>query len=220
MALAPDLAANETLALPVSSSDMAADAGSAVPAPSPRDPSDAQLIRESCAGNAASFEALVRRYYRLAFAVALAHSRTRPDAEDVCHDAFVQAAERLEECRHPDRFAGWLSAIVRNRARNMAAHARVRRALPLEHATAPSADDPQHDAEVGDLRARLLGALAALSPIRREVVLLHDLDGRTHDEIASVIGTSSGMSRQHLFKARKALKRALREYDTGEHFDE
>ena len=199
---------------------MATDSGPAGSAKSPPDPSDAQLIAEARAGSAPAFEALVRRYYRLAFAVALAHAANRADAEDVSHDAFVRAGERLEECRKPDRFAPWLCAIVRNRARNVAAHRKVRRASALEHDTAASGDDPDRDARVGELRARLVAALATLSAVQREVVLLHDVDERTHDEIAAIVGTSSGMSRQHLFNARKKLRAVLGEHATREYFDE
>jgi len=199
---------------------MATDSGPADPTTSPPDPSDAQLIAATRAGSAAAFETLARRYYRLAFAVALAHTANRADAEDVCHDAFVRAAERLEECRRPERFAPWLCTIVRNRARNVAAHRRVRRASTLEHHTAASGDDPERDAHIGELRSRLVAALATLSPVQREVVLLHDVDERTHDEIAAIVGTSSGMSRQHLFNARKKLRAALGPYDTREYFNE
>lgn len=185
--------------------------GSTVRVSGPVEPTDAQLVAGARDGDATAFDALVRRHYRAALSVALAHTGHHADAEDVCHDAFVRAAERLEDCRQPDRFAQWLCAIVRNRAHNVIARGRVRRASPLEPDTAASADNPARDAEVSELRAELLRALAALPPIQREVVLLHDLHGWSHDEIGGVIGTSSGMSRQHLFKARKRLRGALSE---------
>jgi RNA polymerase sigma-70 factor (ECF subfamily) len=171
------------------------------------EPPDAKLVARTCAGDAAAFDALVRRHYRAAFAVALAYMGNRPDAEDVCHDAFVRAAERLDDC--PDHFTQWLCAIVRNHARNVLARNNVRRASSLEHGTAASADDSAREAELSDLRGRLEAALASLTPVQREVVLLHDLDGWTHESIAESIGTSSGMSRQHLFHARKRLRALL-----------
>jgi RNA polymerase sigma-70 factor (ECF subfamily) len=183
--------------------------GSTVRASGPLEPTDAQLVAATCAGDATAFDALVRRHYRAAFSVALAHAGRHADAEDVCHDAFVRAAERLDDCRQPDRFLQWLCAIVRNRAHNILARARVRRASPLESHSVPSRDNPARDAELSELRGRLERALAALPAIQREVVLLHDLHGLTHDEIADVIGSSSGMSRQHLFKARKRLRGTL-----------
>ena len=199
---------------------MGNDGGSPPGLDRPAEPDDAQLIAATCAGDAGAFEALVRRHYHLAFSVALAHTAGRADAEDVCHDAFVRAAEHLEDCRDPARFAHWLCVIVRNRARNLDAHNAVRRADPIDHHTAPSRDSPERDAQMGDLRDRLLAALATLSPRQREVVLLHDLDGLTHEEIGGMVGTSAGMSRQHLFAARKLLRRALGALTAREHFHE
>lgn len=175
----------------------------------PTSESDASLVARVRAGDADAFDLLARRHYRTAFAVALARSRNRADAEDVCHDAFVRAAERLEQCRHPERFVAWLCMIVRNRARNAQAKAFVRRVLLLEHSSAASADDPHQSLERSELRGQLTRALAKLSHVEREVVLLHDMNELTHEEIASIVGTSAGMSRQHLFKARRRLRNLL-----------
>ncbi|HVX38588.1 MAG TPA: sigma-70 family RNA polymerase sigma factor [Gemmatimonadaceae bacterium] len=174
----------------------------------PLDPPDAELVARTCAGEAAAFDALVRRHYRAAFAVALAVTGDRADAEDVCQDAFIRAARRLEDCRDPDRFAAWLCAIVRNQARNALTRGGIRGRTPLTDAI-PGAGNSARRAELTELRARLESALAALSPVQREVVLLHDLDGWTHDAIAASIGTSGGMSRQHLFNARRRLRELL-----------
>ena len=81
--------------------------------------------------------------------------------------------------------------------------------LLTDHHTAASGDDSARDAERTELRARLEHALGTLTPVQREVVLLHDLDGWTHEAIGATIGTSAGMSRQHLFHARKRLREVL-----------
>lgn len=178
---------------------------------SPASESDASLVARVRAGEADAFDRLARRHYRTAFAVALARTTNRADAEDVCHDAFVRAAERLEQCRNPERFAAWLCMIVRNRARNARAKAFVRRTLSLEHSSAASGDDPHQSLERSELRKQLVWALAKLSRVEREVVLLHDLNDLTHAEVAAIVGTSPGMSRQHLFKARRRLRALLGE---------
>ena len=59
------------------------------------------------------------------------------------------------------------------------------------------------------LRRRLLDALETLSVPQREVVLLHDLEGWTHAEIAAALELSEVNCRQHLFTARRALRRQL-----------
>ena len=182
--------------------------------------SDAELVGRARANDRPAFEMLVQRHYRAAFAVALAHVRTRADAEDVCHDAFIRAAERLEGCRSPDRFLQWLCAIVRNHARNVAARGFFRRAVELVHATAASRDDPVRALEVKELGDRLESALRRLSSIQRETILLHDLHGCSHEDIAGIIGTSPGMSRQHLFKARRRLREVLGKNATSEYFND
>lgn len=171
---------------------------------------DAALVEGARLGDAAAFEALVRRYTRAAFAVALSVTRDEQDAEDACQDAFVRALERLEECR-PSRFAGWLLAIVRNRAQNVRRREHVRRAAPLDLAALPTRDSPARDAERAELRARLTQALGTLSVEECDVVLLHDLEGRTHGEIASALGISEVSSRQRLFQARTRLREQLRD---------
>ena len=178
---------------------------------------DSDLIARTLSGDAAAFETLVRRHYRTAYAVALAHTGNRAEAEDVCHDAFVRVAERLVDCRTPARFVHWLCSIVRNHARNAMARAHVRRAEQLTPESASSGHDIERDLELRELGGRLQAALANLSPIQREVVLLHDLDGWTHEDIARLIGSSAGMSRQHLFHARRRLRDALGQ-DTSEEY--
>jgi DNA-directed RNA polymerase specialized sigma24 family protein len=57
----------------------------------------------------------------------------------------------------------------------------------------------------------LFEAMRVISPIERAVVLFHDLEGRTHPEIAEALAISVVMSRQHLFRARHKLRTALDE---------
>jgi len=172
-------------------------------------PEDAELVARTLAGDAAAFELLVRRHYGGAYAVALAVLGVRADAEDACHDGFVQAAAHLGECRHPGRFGAWLRTIVRNQARNAMAKQSVRRAEPLEEWTAAGDADAHRTVERAELARRLETALAVLAPTQREVLLLHDLEDWPHEEIARSLGISVVMSRQHLFQARRRLRTAL-----------
>src|ERR1041384_7612649 len=101
--------------------------------------SDSDLIARTISGDETAYAALVRRHYRAAFAVALANTGGRADAEDVCHDAFIRAAT-----------------------------AGVRRADELLHEPAASADDPARAAELGELREQLERALGVLPAVQRE----------------------------------------------------
>ena len=168
--------------------------------------SDRDLVRRAREGDAAGFGALVRRHYRSALAVAFAILGRRDDAEDVCQDAWIRALEKLEDCRQPDRFVYWLLQIVRNRARNYRAYAKVRRAEPLDQVEVEDAADRHEQAR---LRGRLDEAIGTLTEIQREIVLLHDLEGWDHHSIGQGLGISETNSRQHLFQARRRLRALL-----------
>lgn len=178
---------------------------------------DAQLVERVRRGDAAGFDALVRRHYRAAYVVALSLLGDQMDAEDVCQDSFIKALERIDDCRKPDRFASWLLQIVRNRAHNFRDYRRVRTGVPLEVTDRAGRADSAREVEQNELRDRLQDALGDLSEVQRQVVSLHDLEGWRHHEIAESLGLSEGMSRQHLFTARKGLReklgaKALKEY--------
>lgn len=146
---------------------------------------------------------------RSAYLVALSVIRRHEDAEDAAQEAFLVALQRLEECRDPERFGGWLMTIVRNRSRNL-----LRRESLRETSAVPGgarSGDPLPDAvaERGELEGTLQAALDDLTAVQREVVLLHDLEGWKHREIAERLGIPSGTVRSHLHFARKALRAAL-----------
>lgn len=174
-------------------------------------PSVADLVVRARRGEAGAFDQLVRRHLRAAYAVALAVLGRPSDADDIAQEAFVTALERLDDCRDPARFSGWLVQIVRNRALNALAKRKLRDPTDEigDHAVVSIAGDVV-------LRGRLLAALGTLSPVQREIVLLHDLDGWTHAELADALGLSEVHCRQHLFTARRALRALLSSLDGEE----
>ena len=148
--------------------------------------------------------ALVQVFLRPAYAVALGVLRNVADAEDVAQEALLVALGALDQCRDPARFAAWLLQLVRHRALNHIHQrdnrARLLRKLPIAPDVAPAPLAA---------RQRLLAALEVLNPAQREVVLLHDLQDWTHAEIAAALDISETMSRQHLFVARRAMRKCL-----------
>jgi RNA polymerase sigma-70 factor (ECF subfamily) len=170
---------------------------------------DAELVAAVRSGDAAAADVLVRRHFRAAWAVALALLGNESDAEDVCQDAFVRALERIDECRKPDRFVYWLLQIVRNRAHNARDYRRVRSGPSVDEVVVAGPGDAARSVERHELGDRLLAALETLSPEQRQIVLLKDLEGWDHRAIARSLDISEGMSRQHLFAARRALRERL-----------
>ncbi len=165
-----------------------------------------ELLQRVRGGDAAAVEALVRAFLRPAYVTALAILGRPEDAEDAAQDAVLTAVERLDSCREDTKFGAWLLQIVRNTAKN-----RLLQRKRREGTGAPRAGAAMEgiDAGIAETRRDLLAALQILSPIQREIVLLHDLEGWTHREIAEAVGISEVTARQHLFLARHVLRSAL-----------
>lgn len=170
---------------------------------------DAELVRRTLEGEESAFGALVRRYQRAAYAVAVSVTGRHEDAEDAAQEAFLVALKRLEECRAPDRFGGWLMTIVRNRARNLVRRENLRDMDPMPLGARSTTRPPDRSTEDAEMRALLERALAELPEVQREIVLLHDMEGWKHREIAERLGLPAGTVRSHLHFARKALRKVL-----------
>ncbi len=156
-----------------------------------------------------AFGFLVERYQRAAYMVALSVTGRPQDAEDAAQESFLVALERLDECREPDRFAGWMMTIVRNRSRNLVRRESLRDMDQVPAAARSSVPTPERDAETSELRERLEEALSSLTDVQRQIVVLHDMEGWKHREIAGLLGLPSGTVRSHLHFARKALRELL-----------
>lgn len=174
---------------------------------------DARLVARLRRGDRAAAGLLAERYLRACRAVALAVTGDESDADDVCQDAFVAAMERIDDCRQPDRFGAWLMQIARNRARDHL-RARARPVLSIDGVELQSPrSSPEAEAEREDATARLLSAIRELPEERREVLLLHDLEGWTHREIAERMGLPPGTVRSHLHHARRRVRGLLPELE-------
>lgn len=176
---------------------------------------DSALVARVLGGEVAAYDALVRRHFRMAFAVARAHSTSHADAEDVCQDAFLRAYERLRECAQPDRFAAWLMRIVRNQSINAREHHERRRGETLSGLEPADTASPADQFARHELQRELSAAVRTLSPVQREVLLLHDLEQGTHAQIAQLLGISEFMSRRHLSDARRKLRLVLQRDPAG-----
>jgi RNA polymerase sigma-70 factor, ECF subfamily len=174
-----------------------------------------ELLACARSGDRVALSRLLGGHLRVAHAVALGVVPRWDEAADVVQTAFLAAVEHLDECREPERFAAWLLRIVRNTAldlRRASGRARAygevwgrEQALAAEARADPNSSD--------DARRPLLAALAQLSERRRQVLLLHDLEGWKHAEIADLLGVSEVLSRQELFVARREVRAALAHAD-------
>lgn len=175
--------------------------------------SDDELVAAAKTGDRAAFDTLARRYAKTAMLVALAYVRDPDRAEDVAQDSLVKAWTALDRCRDPARFGAWLSAIVRRTALNARTKTerrlRIMQLLPWGIESLPrsnAADDGLHQ---GRLRTELRMAVDALPPRQREILLLHDLEGRNHHELADLLGITPATVRKHLSDARARMRELL-----------
>lgn len=122
------------------------------------------------------------------------------EVEDIIQDAWLRAVRGLGDFGWRSSLRTWLSSIVLNCCRE--------RWREKPEASDPSADAP---AASGDLHLSmdLEKAVSALPPGYRAVLILHDVEGYTHDEIGEKLGIQPGTSKSQLFHARRALREKL-----------
>jgi RNA polymerase sigma-70 factor (ECF subfamily) len=187
---------------------------------SARDIPDAQLAVLAQAGDRDAFGELVRRYTGQARRVARAVLGNESDADDAAQDAFLAALRYLGRY-DPDRpFGPWLMRIVANAAADWRRRRTVRatEAIPLQ--TADTAPGPERQALRRELRDELKRALAGLPERRRIAVVLFDVEGYSHQEIADVLNVPVGTVRSDVYHARRALRAALSMWEHSEEDEE
>src|SRR5690242_8372377 len=149
-----------------------------------------------------AFEQLYKRHAREVYQYALALLANPADAEDVTQTTFLNAYRAFEKGERPHKPHNWLIAIAHNVCRMRWRQAGSRpREVALDEAPEPaSRDDEQPDLD------EVLTALAALSFNQRAAIVMRELEGRSYQEIAGVLGVSVSAVEALLFRARRNLQ--------------
>jgi RNA polymerase sigma-70 factor (ECF subfamily) len=169
---------------------------------------DAELVSAVRAGSTYAFERVVARYE----APLTAYARqilggAHHDAEEAVQDAFIKALGSLQ--RNPDRAIAlkpWLYAITRNACLD-----RLRRPMrtvdiePLEAVLQDRAGDPGAAVERREHLHLLVGGLNELPRRQRDALVMHELEGRSHEEMAARLGVSVGASKALVCRARQGV---------------
>jgi RNA polymerase sigma-70 factor (ECF subfamily) len=131
-----------------------------------------------------------------------------PDlAEDIAQEVWIQIFRALPSYRGESQFGTWAHRIAVNRTLN--ALRRTRRLTKIETEMDEETVTVEHGGDRSILRSVIDAAAAQLSPGARTVFLMHDVEGYTHEEIATELGITPGGSKSQLFKARAKLRRLL-----------
>ena len=181
----------------------------AIDAPSAEACEDAALVRRAAAADIAAFEQLYRRHHaRMHGVIARLVGQAGSRAEDLTQETFVRAWQALPAFRFESAVSTWLHRLAVNTA---LMELRSRRGRPgmdddedaLE--SVPSADTAGNAMLGRDLER----AVATLPPRARAVLVLHDVEGWKHEEIAAELGMAVGSSKAQLHRARHLLRERI-----------
>jgi RNA polymerase sigma-70 factor (ECF subfamily) len=151
----------------------------------------------------------------LAYRVARGVLRNTADAEDVAQEALLRAYRKFDRLRDRNRFRAWLVRITFRLALDRLRSGKrreLRDTLWSQPEHQPRAATAEDLAASSEFQAHLDNALAELSEKLRLVLLLAAMEGHTIDEIASMLGISTGTVKSRIFYARRQLAEKLRCY--------
>jgi RNA polymerase sigma-70 factor (ECF subfamily) len=186
---------------------------------------DLQLVERARDGDPEAFRALVVRYQRKVYAVALGIVRDRDLAWDVSQEAFVRVHQHLGDFRDDAAFPTWIHRITARlavdalrkerpgRRKDVAdvPEAVLQEAAPGILATALGTN-PQDTALRRELSGRIGEALDALPEAHRAILVLRELDGLSYEELAERLDIPKGTVMSRLFHARKKMQALLAGY--------
>jgi len=156
------------------------------------------------AGDEAAFQTLYLRHTPRAYRFVLRLTAGNvPEAEDLLQETWIRAAHGLANFEWRSAFQTWLIGIALNQYRN-AARRNARRVTIVEGEWEVASETTEPGR-----RMDLERALGLLPPGYRTMLVLHDVEGFTHQEIAERLGISDGTSKSQLHQARKSMRRLL-----------
>lgn len=164
-------------------------------------------VRLAAGGDRRAFERLYRTHMARVHSLCLRMVADRGTAEELTQDVFVRAWEKLALFRGESAFSTWLHRLAVNVVLNHR-KSEGRRRGRLDDDPGVLESRAEHAAPVG-ARMDLEKAVAKLPPGARKVFVLHDVEGFKHEEIAGMLGVTTGGSKAQLHRARMLLREAL-----------
>ncbi|MGB9907447.1 MAG: RNA polymerase sigma factor [Candidatus Saccharicenans sp.] len=171
----------------------------------------AELIHRSQAGQLEALEQLYHLYKKKVYGLAYNLTRDHQTAEDLVQDIFLKVFAAIKDIDRPELFPAWVYRVALNTCyshlrREKTYGEKLEILAPVDEGQA----DEDFDSRSDDLWRAVNQALARLPEKLRTVFLLHEVEGLTHEEIATVLGCQPGTSKSQLFKARMKLRKILK----------
>lgn len=186
---------------------------------------DEVLVTRAQAGDDSAFEQLITRHKKTLYGAIYHMTSNHEDASDLLQDTLMRAYRALPKFRADAKFSTWIYRIALNVTINFLRQARNRtRKLSLDDLDMDAAemlmfDDitggntkknpEEREQELRELQVILNQAIQELSEKHRTVVVMHDIQGKTHMEIAQIINVPEGTVKTRLFHAHKLLQKKL-----------
>ncbi len=199
-------------------------------------PTDEALVAGIAGGDRESFEELGRRYIKKAYSIALRMTRNREDAWDLAQDSLLEINRSAVGFDRRYAFSSWFYRIVVNKTLNFLKREKLRsgafaagmeekflgnKGVSLKGGDPVDSDDeyttgtlveqtnPEKEYEIAEIRGRVESALETLSPEQRMVVVLFDMEGFSHREIAEALECPEGTVMSRLHYGRMKLRGQL-----------
>ena len=154
----------------------------------------------------------MRKYTGVVRALAAARVGWGPIADDVVQDVFLLALRRLDTVSEPERFAGWISRIAINRAREVLRREAPRRAASLDRIPVePTAAVEPDRIETEDEVSRMLTAIGTLDERTQLVLTLRFRQGLAVKDVAERIGDKPPAVSMRITRALRRLRELLGE---------
>ena len=166
---------------------------------------ETELIRRASTGDETAMHALYRRYAPRVYAVVRRLAGEDALADDWAQEAWIRAFRALPRFRGESAFSTWLHRV----AVNSALQGRRKRQRHDTRETVLPDVLPGGTTDPTVLRISLERALERLPEGMRQVLVLHDVEGFTHEEIGEMLGVAAGTSKSQLFKARAKMREML-----------
>ncbi|MGB7345950.1 MAG: sigma-70 family RNA polymerase sigma factor [Pirellulaceae bacterium] len=179
-------------------------------------PSDAELIELILSGDRQQYAVLVKRYERMAVAIAMRGVHDFHRADDVAQEAFVAAFEKLSSLRDRSNFSAWLMGIVRRKAAK--AFHRNRR-MPTSASDLDLNEHPATSHQTSQDARELIELVEQLPEQERLVIGLRHFDGHSMQEIATITGRPLGTVTKQISRAHERLHRWFTEENSNERYE-
>jgi len=164
--------------------------------------SDLFYVLRAQAGDHTAYTALVAAYRQMVYGVCYRVAGNADDADDLAHEAFVEAFLKLDQLRDPDRFSPWLRMLALNLCRMWLRG----RTLETEELTE---EIPTGQPAERDLLHAMRRGLTRLTAPHRLALVLHYLEGLSYDEVAAFLDVPVGTVMSRLHRGRGELKRVV-----------